>query len=59
LLLQSQGFDSPRDAALTIARLQKEGAPALAALQDQVVAAPGITASELDAALQFFAATGA
>lgn len=59
LLLQSQGFDSPRDAALTIASLQKEGAAALAALQDQVVAAPGITASELDAALQFFAATGA
>ena len=59
LLLQSQGFDSPRDAALTISSLQKEGAAALAAMQGQVVTAPGITASELDAALEFFAATGA
>ncbi|MEZ5646685.1 MAG: tryptophan--tRNA ligase [Burkholderiaceae bacterium] len=33
LLLQSQAFASPREAAQVIARLQKEGAPALADLQ--------------------------
>jgi tryptophanyl-tRNA synthetase len=59
LLLQSEGFDSPRDAALTISTLQKEGSAALAAMQDKVVTAPGITASDLDASLQFFVATGA
>lgn len=56
LLLQSQGFDSPRDAAQTISALQKEGPAALAALQDKVAAAPGISASDVAAALQFFAA---
>jgi tryptophanyl-tRNA synthetase len=59
LLLQSQGFESPRDAALAIASLQKGGAAALAAVRDQVTTAPGVTASELDAALHFFAAAGA
>jgi tryptophanyl-tRNA synthetase len=58
LLLQSQGFDAPRDAALTISNLQKQGSAALAALQGKVSAAPDITASELDTALAFFAATG-
>ncbi|MGH8441144.1 MAG: DUF1508 domain-containing protein, partial [Pseudomonas sp.] len=55
LLLQSQGFDSPRDAAQAISALQKEGPTALAALQDKVAAAPGISASEVAAALHFFA----
>jgi tryptophanyl-tRNA synthetase len=54
LLLQSQGFDSPKDAALTIAALQKEGSTALSALQDKVETAPGIAQDELTAALKFF-----
>ncbi|MDP2255681.1 MAG: tryptophan--tRNA ligase [Polaromonas sp.] len=58
LLLQSQGFDSPRDAALAISSLQQEGSVALAALQGKVAATQGVTASELDAALQFFAPAG-
>lgn len=55
VLLQSQGFDSPRDAAQMIATLQKEGQQALAALQGQVQTLPGIEAEEVAAALQFFA----
>ena len=55
LLLQSQGFDSPKEAALTISALQKEGSTALAALQNKVETAPGITQDELAAALRFFA----
>ncbi|MEO7159309.1 MAG: tryptophan--tRNA ligase [Polaromonas sp.] len=55
LLLQSHGFDSPKDAALTIAALQKEGSLALAALQDKLETAPGITPEELAEALKFFA----
>ena len=56
LLLQSQGFDSPRDAAQAIAALQKEGPAALPALQDKVAVAPEISASDVAAALHFFAA---
>lgn len=59
LLLQSEGFESPRDTALAIANLQKGGAAALAALQDKVTTAPGVTASELDDALHYFSAAGA
>jgi tryptophanyl-tRNA synthetase len=59
LLLQSQGFESPRDAATTISNLQKEGSAALAGLQGQVEVAPGITDTELETALRFFAATHA
>ena len=57
LLLQSQGFDSPKEAALTIAALQKEGArPRWPALQDKVATAPQALAhDELAAALKFFA----
>ncbi len=55
LLLQSQGFDSPKEAALTISALQKEGSAALAALHGKVEAMQGISAGELDAVLQFFA----
>jgi tryptophanyl-tRNA synthetase len=55
LLLQSQGFDSPKDAALTIGLLQKEGSTALAGLHMQVETMAGITASQLDNALKFFA----
>ena len=59
LLLQSQGFDSPRAAALTVSMLQKEGAAALAGLQDKLIAAPDRSAAELALALQFFTAAGA
>ena len=55
LLLQSHGFASPKEAALAIASLQKEGAAALAALQDKLQTTPGVSADELDAALAFFA----
>ena len=54
LLLQSQGFDSPKEAAITIGLLQKEGSTALAGLQHKVVVSPGITPDELDKALKFF-----
>jgi len=55
LLLQSHGFDSPKEAALTISALQKDGALAWAALQDKLKTASGITQEELAAALKFFA----
>ena len=55
LLLQSQGFDSPREAALAIGLLQKEGSAALAGLHDKLAPIAGITASQLDSALKFFA----
>ena len=55
LLLQSQGFDSPKEAAQTIARLQKEGSAALNALHDRFETAPGISTEELAATLNFFA----
>ena len=54
LVLQSQGFDSPKDAAFTISMLQKEGAAALPALEGKVARAQGTSASELDTALAFF-----
>ena len=59
LLLQSRGFESPRDAATTISNLQKEGSAALAALQGQVEVAAGVTEIELETALRFFTATHA
>lgn len=52
LLLQSRGFESPREAALAIAALQKDG---LEALPGQAQALPGITEDELTAVLRFFA----
>ncbi|CAM3454242.1 tryptophan--tRNA ligase [Polaromonas hydrogenivorans] len=55
LLLQSQGFDSPREAALVIGRLQKEGSAALAGLHDKLATVAGITENQLDSALKFFA----
>lgn len=61
VLLQSQGFESPRDAAQMIAALQKDGPPALAALQaqGQVQPLPGVEADEVAAALKFFAEAAA
>ena len=55
VLLQSQGFESPKEAALTISILQNEGSAALAALQGKVETAQGLSASDLATALQFFA----
>ena len=55
LVLQSQGFDSPKEAALTISMLQKEGETALAALQGKVETAPGVTQHDVAVALKFFA----
>jgi tryptophanyl-tRNA synthetase len=51
-LLQSLGFDSPREAAQAIAQLQKEG---LAGLQEKVQLSAGIAQDELDSTLRFFA----
>jgi tryptophanyl-tRNA synthetase len=55
LLLQSQGFESPKEAALTMKLLQVQGSAALAGLQDKLAIAPGVDISEVDAALAFFA----
>lgn len=55
LLLQSQGFDAPRDAGQAIARLQKE-ADALQALAPQLAPLEGVGADEVTAALQALAA---
>ncbi|MCB2005868.1 MAG: tryptophan--tRNA ligase, partial [Rhodoferax sp.] len=52
LLLQSQGFASPKDAGAAIARLQQVGAPALPAFEGQVAAADGVSPDEIAAALQ-------
>ena len=51
LLLQSTGFDAPRDAGQAIARLQSE-AGALQALAPQLATVAGVDASEIAAALQ-------
>ncbi len=52
LLLQSQGFVSPKDAAGAIARLHQLGAAALTAFQGQLVAADGVSDEEIAAALK-------
>ena len=54
LLLQSRGFDAPKAAAFAISALQKEGATALAGLQDMLETEPGVTQDELATALAFF-----
>ncbi len=55
VLLQSQGFATPRDAALAIATLQKEGLAALATLHGKVETMNGVPADALATALHFFA----
>ena len=55
LLLQSTGFDAPRDAGQSIARLQKE-AGALQALAPLLTPVDGVPASEVEAALLALAA---
>jgi tryptophanyl-tRNA synthetase len=52
LLLQSHGFDSPKDAAQTIALLQARGASALLSLQGKLQAVPGVATEAVEAALQ-------
>ena len=59
LLLQSFGFDVPKDAALAISALQKDGLMALATLQGMLEAAPGVTQDELATAVAFFSASEA
>jgi tryptophanyl-tRNA synthetase len=54
LLLQSQGFDAPREAAKVIANLQQSGSAALTDLQRTLTVAPDVAADELDAALNYF-----
>ena len=52
LLLQSAAFASPKVAGQSIAALQTQGAAALANMAGQVQLADGVTADELDAAMQ-------
>ena len=52
LLLQSHGFDAPRDAAQAIVLLQTQGASALDGLREKLQPLPGITAAAVDSALQ-------
>ena len=51
VLLQSRGYESPREAAQAIDALQKDG---LAALQGHAQALPGVTEGDLVAVLRFF-----
>lgn len=52
LLLQSHGFDSPKDAAQAVGQLQTQGATALPALRDQLQALDGVAVGAVDSALQ-------
>ncbi len=52
LLLQSTGFDAPKEAGQTIARLQREG---LAALAGQLTPAEGVAEADVAAALRALA----
>ncbi len=52
LLLQSDGFDSPREAGKAIAQLQAEGDAALAALRPKLQSVPGVSDEAIAAALQ-------
>ncbi len=56
LLLQGQGFASPRDAGAAIARLQQQGADALGALEDKLSPAQDVPEADIAAALQQLAA---
>ncbi len=52
LLLQSYGFDAPREAAQAIGLLQSQGASALDGLRDKLQPLPDITEAALNSALQ-------
>ncbi len=55
LLLQSEGFTSPRDAGAAIARLQQRGAAALVESEGRIAAAEGVSTDDIAAALRHFA----
>ena len=55
LLLQSQGYDTPKDAASAVAVIKTGGAAALVALQGAVAVSPDTSADDLRFALEFFA----
>jgi tryptophanyl-tRNA synthetase len=55
LLLQSLGFDSPKEAGQTIGLLQTQGAAALPGLAHQLVRMSELEAAEVSAALAFMA----
>ena len=57
VLLQSLGFDSYQDAAATIAALQTPAGLALPALQARLQELPGVTESDINAALDQLAAS--
>ncbi|MBU0748036.1 MAG: tryptophan--tRNA ligase, partial [Gammaproteobacteria bacterium] len=52
LLLQSTGFDAPKDAGQAIARLQREGLTALSALAGQLAPVDGVVDADVAAALK-------
>ncbi len=52
LLLQSIGFDLPKEAGQSIGLLQKQGASALAGLADKLQHLPEVAADDIKAALQ-------
>jgi tryptophanyl-tRNA synthetase len=52
VLLQSLGFDSPREAGQAVAALQQQGSSALPALKPQLAALADVPASDISAALQ-------
>jgi len=54
LLLQSNGFLSPKDAAQTVAQLQKHNVEPGGSLPDGVTLAPGVSLQSVIAALAFF-----
>ena len=51
VLLQSQGYSSPREAGEAVKRLQIEGGSALAALAERLVPVDSVTSEEVDTAL--------
>ena len=52
LLLQSHGFDSPKDAGKAIGLLQQQGIAALSGLATQIDVAKDVTLEEVGTALQ-------
>ena len=55
LLLQSTGFDAPKDAGQAIGQLQKDGAGALQALAPRLAPVDGVEQADVLAALQALA----
>jgi tryptophanyl-tRNA synthetase len=59
LLLQSHGFDSPKDAGKAIGQLQTEGASALPVLRAKLQPVQGVSDEAITAALQLLSSAGA